>query len=608
MKSKLLKLFAIAACVMTAAIASISTDSLTVHAAETVYTLGENVIGTLSEDGTTLTISGNGAMTRTLSNAGVSKTGPTTLIIEEGITSICDKAFDGYSNFIGNLVISSSVRYIGNYAFNACKFTGNLNIPSSVKTISDYAFSNCTGFTGDLIIPDNVTSLGRGAFYNCTGFNGTLTIGSGITKIIDYTPGSYGVERGKGVFEGCTGLTGDINIPDTITSIGNGAFYGCTGFNGNLNLGNGVTNIGNGAFYKCTGLTGDLTIPNNVTTIGSDAFRECKGFNGNLTLSTNLTSLGSYAFYNCSKLTGNLVIPSGLTSINQHTFYYCTGLNGTLTIPDSITSIGDYAFYYCTGFSKLVLGSGLTIISQFTFCGCTGLTGTLVIPDNITKINNYAFKNLTGVNKIQIGTGVTKLKPGAFALSSNIDTTIITDNAYAKSYNWSGDKRTATVKGFNERPMTLTGTVSAINTLDITIPITGLSFVIDENRDFIGQTSIIKNNQSFPLEVYILDINKNTTEPDVVAENTFSEYEWNNLSMEQTLSNIALKINGIELYPVYGNTAKDENLAIKLGQLKSGYDTEQTLELVPGAQYGKNFGHSEIINLQYNIVFEFRIP
>ena len=47
---------------------------------------------------------------------------------------------------------------------------------------------------------------------------------------------------------------------------------------------------------------------------------------------------------------------------------------------------------------------------------------------------------------------------------------------------------------------------------------------------------------------------------------------------------------------------------IKLGNIESAFDSEQTFELVPSAVYGKNFGNSDEMNLEYDLVVEFRIP
>ncbi len=139
----------------------------------------------------------------------------TTVVIENGITSIHDETFKNFSK-LTSVTIPDSVTYIGNSAFEGCTELTSITIPDSVTFIGDYAFSSCKGLTG-VNIPDSVTSIGEGAF------------------------------------DGCTGLT-SVAIPDSITSIGNGVFYYCTGLT-SITISDNVTSIGYMAFYGCTGLT-----------------------------------------------------------------------------------------------------------------------------------------------------------------------------------------------------------------------------------------------------------------------------------------------------------------------------------------------------------------
>ena len=137
------------------------------------------------------------------------------IVIEEGITSIGDRTFEGCNGFTGNLIIPNSVTSIGGAAFYHCSgFTGNLIIPNSVTSIGSLAFSDCSGFTGDLIIPNSVTTIGDMAFWGCSGFTGDLIIPNSITRI------------GTSTFIECSGLSGVI-IPNSVTSIGPNAFWGC---------------------------------------------------------------------------------------------------------------------------------------------------------------------------------------------------------------------------------------------------------------------------------------------------------------------------------------------------------------------------------------------
>ena len=107
-----------------------------------------------------------------------------TIIIEDGITRIGDRAFEGEWPSLSNVEISDTVTYIGGYAFYYAAYLESIVIPDSVeyigysafresglkkihigtgvKTIGDLAFRDC--FFINLCIPENVTNIGGMAF------------------------------------------------------------------------------------------------------------------------------------------------------------------------------------------------------------------------------------------------------------------------------------------------------------------------------------------------------------------------------------------------------------------------------------------------------------
>ena len=286
--------------------------------------------------GGTLTVSksatGNGAMADYDSNSGPwhsSRSSITSIVIEDGVTSI------------------------GDYAFSECNNTNlkTVTIPASVGTIGNSAFYSCTGLT-TVAIGSGVETIGNSVFYSCTRLT-SVAIGSGVETI-----GMY-------AFQNCTGLT-TIDIPNSVTSIGNSAFYRCTGLT-TIAIGSGVKTIGNFIFNRCNNLT-TITVDAGNTTFnspaGSNAVIEttsktlvvgCKG----TTIPDNVTSIGTYAFYGCTGLT-TIDIPASVKTIVHHAFSGCTGLT-TIDIPASVTSIGEYAFKQCTNLVTVTLNSNPTI-------------------------------------------------------------------------------------------------------------------------------------------------------------------------------------------------------------------------------------------------------
>jgi hypothetical protein len=115
----------------------------------------------------------------------------TTVVIEDGVTSIGQNAFIGCIG-LRSITIPNSVTSIGNNAFDGAGLT-SITIPNSVTSIGTGAFARCNGLTS-VTIPNSVTSIGWSMFRDCRRLT-SVTIGSGVTSI------------GGDAFAGCSGLT-----------------------------------------------------------------------------------------------------------------------------------------------------------------------------------------------------------------------------------------------------------------------------------------------------------------------------------------------------------------------------------------------------------------
>ena len=228
----------------------------------------EGVTYSLSEDGTTLTISGTGEVTRNDVSANIGSA--TNVVIEDGLTSIGNNAFRDCSS-LESITIPDSVTSIGNYAFYSCKALQSITIPDSVTSIGDCAFESCNSLQS-ITIPDSVTSIGNYAFYSCEALQ-------------------------------------SITIPDSVTSIGNYAFYSC-GTLQSITIPDSVTSIGEGAFRGCVALQ-SITIPDSVTSIGEKAFYWCRALQSITFKGTSFPELGSNVFSNVAT-TGTVYLNENL--------------------------------------------------------------------------------------------------------------------------------------------------------------------------------------------------------------------------------------------------------------------------------------------------------
>ena len=312
---------------------------------------GDSVTWKLTSDGT-LTISGTGKMKDYGDNYGMSvapwyvgSSQVKTVIIEDGVTSIGDRAFDGCTK-LTRVVIPDSVTSIGYSSFRGCYSLPSVAIPDSVTSIGDSAFAYCKVLTG-ITLSGSVTSIGSCAFQSCDSLT-SVTMQNGVTDI------------GDNAFTYCKNLT-SVTIPNSVKTIGTSAFYNCAGLT-RVTIPGSVTRIEQDTFKGCSGLT-SVTISAGVTSIESGAFRDCTSLTS-VTIPGSVTSIEGYAFAYCSALT-SLIIHDGTTSIGISAFMNCTSL-GSVTIPRSVTDIGGYAFSSCRSLADVYYGGTETDWTKIT--------------------------------------------------------------------------------------------------------------------------------------------------------------------------------------------------------------------------------------------------
>ena len=270
------------------------------------YTLTDDGVLTISKTG-----SGTGAMADFTDSWGsnpnpweANKAAITSVVIESGVTSICNYAFRECTK-LTSVTIPASVTSIGVSAFELCgidatAMTVTFAEESALTSISLSAFCGCSNLTS-VTIPNGVTTIDKNAFQGCTNLS-SVTIPNGVTSI------------GEIAFQGCTNLT-SIIIPQSVTYIGISAFYGCSSLT-SVTITNGVMTIDDSAFAN-SGLT-SVDIPASVTRIGWDAFAGCSNLTS-ITLNSN-PRIGDDAFPDGAAVTMN--VPANLADGAYWTTFY----------------------------------------------------------------------------------------------------------------------------------------------------------------------------------------------------------------------------------------------------------------------------------------------
>ena len=354
------------------------------------------------------------------------------IVVPEGVHTICDSAFacagfdehdedfDNKRAGITSVQLPSTLRRIGDYAFEGCVGMLTVTIPNGVTNIGWHAFYYCQGIK-ELVIPESVRKLGAYALGGCTAL-------SKLTLPMDMAPDRISNWDGRmrywtdtiyrnndpieevvltGTAESCNFSLEDfiqlkkVTFSNSLKKLRSGMFKNCQMLQ-EVNLPEGLVEIGSSAFYGCKTLQG-ITIPQKVETIGSSAFECCVNLIA-VCMPNSVTKIENRAFFGCSNL-AEVVIPASVTSIGDGAFCGCnkladqngfiifnnflhgyTGSESEVEIPEAITGIGLSAFQNCTDLKAITILPNVLSIGYNAFSGCTQLTKVYVSAGDTERV------------------------------------------------------------------------------------------------------------------------------------------------------------------------------------------------------------------------------
>ena len=341
----------------------------------------------LSNDGV-LTISGTGDMNGApwLEKAAKIKK----VVIQEGVTSICDSAFSGCSNLV-ELELPQSMKRIGFFAFASCNSLKSVFLPAGVEQIRGNAFQNAKNLERIDVSPDN-------AFFASDSF--------GVLHSKDMSMLLVAPE----------GLSGAYRIGDTVLTVGGIYAYGIPFSNGYEILNNEIEET-YAAFYGCEKLT-EVDLCEGLKVIGPQAFRLCVGLK-DVTLPDSVTELGEYAFQNCDGLE-TVCFGTGLEYIGQYCFGELDALK-VVTVPGTVRWIDQYAFDHCSVLEKVVLEDGISRIGIGAFISCPNLI-EVRLPSTLRVISGSLFRNCTKLVNVTVPVDVQTIEGLAFDNIPDLET------------------------------------------------------------------------------------------------------------------------------------------------------------------------------------------
>ena len=199
---------------------------------------GESLTYTYNETTKEVIISGVGSMNNYTAGTSPFFAGDVeSIIIENGVTSIGDFAFEGAN--IKCITIPNSVTNIGNRAFIDCDRLEKIVLPNSITTIEDYAFWGC-GKLESIVLPRNLIDLGEFSFSDCSSIKKVI-IPCGLAEIK------------KGTFMSCEALQ-ELTISGDIKNIGREVFRFCYALE-KVYLSDSIVSIDECAFEYCYSLS-----------------------------------------------------------------------------------------------------------------------------------------------------------------------------------------------------------------------------------------------------------------------------------------------------------------------------------------------------------------
>ena len=375
----------------------------------------------ISQDGTTLTITGEGYLE--LNEAPEwSLYNFQKVVIGEGVCNIPQEAFLNATS-LESVELSSTVSFIGDRAFYGCYNLKEIDF-FNVRNIGAMAFYGCLAYI-DITVPATVEEIGNYAFgYYCDEalddefakiqgvaiFARTATTAKqyALENEIEYIDISDYTEFFEYVlfdnntafliaFNDCP-YSDEIIIPSEIDG------YKVSALADNLFSGTDVKSV---------------YIPSTVTIINPETFENasdlkeiiCQEGGKYISVDGCLYNTDGYIL---------LKVPEAKTEINEYpenfrTIYENAFRNSSVkevVLPETVVNIREYAFAF-SGVEKVIIPESVTLISEFAFFGSENLK-EVVLPQSLEEIAANAFGHCSSLTEINLPYGLECIEGAAF--------------------------------------------------------------------------------------------------------------------------------------------------------------------------------------------------
>ena len=269
-----------------------------------------------------------------------------TLVVDEGITEIGDRAFRGLETLTG-VTLPDTLTVIDSEAFSGCLSLPEIDVPDSVVYLGAAAFARCTSLES-FVIGEGVKYIGIRLFDSCAALQ-EVGFNSGMSEI------PYCMLRG------CTSLE-RLTVPGRMHSVGNSAFENCTGLK-EITFESGVKELGNSALSGATSLV-SVHLPASLTKLGTGVFSGCAALTS-IQLPTGLEAIPGTLLYGCCSLE-EIQFPAGVTLVGRSALEGCKALT-EVSIPEGVETLEESALARCDALTRVTLPSSLQMVGKYCF-------------------------------------------------------------------------------------------------------------------------------------------------------------------------------------------------------------------------------------------------
>ncbi|MGC7185986.1 leucine-rich repeat protein [Metamycoplasma hominis] len=315
----------------------------------------------------------------------------------KNITEIGNRAF--FNSVIQSVTIPSSIKKIGDYAFEYSQNLKDVVLNEGLEEIGQYVFFGSS--LTSVVIPNSTKKIGRVAFNYWDPFINIRNANFEIRHdfLID--------KRDRKILAYLNRNATKVVIPTWIKKIGDDAFNHCQNLK-EVILNEGLEEIGTFAFYWSQ--LAYITIPSSLKKIGEGALSIWN--RPSILINSNNKNF---------EIKDNFFIDKN----NKKILAYLDKITTKVTIPSSIKEIGDSAFLGCQNLKEVILNEELEKIGDYAFWDCSKLE-EVVLNKSLKEIGDNAFEN-ANIKSITIPSSVKKIGEGALS-KSNLNISINSNN------------------------------------------------------------------------------------------------------------------------------------------------------------------------------------